>query len=290
MERLDLNKAKEVAKREDWDHRLKQYDKEADDGAGPSDITQASVNKFEALNIGNDPWDKFSIKEVHHELEDETDLIEGEPGESEVRSEMGSTEDLYEQAGAVEGRVQGGELSKNAKYTLDGLPHDVKELGDRTTLVDLSFIGPVTDRKRVAGIIERVIKIYSSIPGTVQAGPSGKRGVFRFHVTNQYLSPVRAWSQSPSPDRKRLAGCDTACDLNQRSQLIPELENGIILSPKFSGLPKCVLKYGQHGLTPELISKVQTEHPDCTLNQVLKHSLSQTKKGKKVINMYRLPN
>lgn len=290
MERIDLDKAKEVAKREDWDHRLQQYDKEADDGAGPSDIAQASIGKLATLSIGHDPWDRYSLKEVHHELEKEIDLIEGEPGESEARSEMGSMEDLYERAGAVEERVQGGELSKNAKYTLAGLPSDVKELGDRTTLVDLSFLRSVAERKRIAGIIERVIKIYSSIPGTVQAGPAGKRGVFRFHVTNEYLSPVRARSRSPSPSTRKSARCEGACRPGRENQPIPELENGIILSPKYSGLPKCVLKYGQHGLTPELISKVQIEHPDCTLNQILKYSLSQTTKGKRVINMYRLPN
>lgn len=290
MDKPDLSKAKETATREDWDYRLPQYDKEADDGAGPSENIITPSELLDALQLEDDPWDKHSSEDLKYEFDAQSDYIEGEPGESDVRSEMGSLENIYDQAGQVEAKLQRGEFSKSAKLTLAGLPGDVKELGDRTTLVDLSYLKSGTERRRTACIIERIIKVYSAIPGTVSTEMSGKRGVYRFHVTNEYLSPARTRTPSPTKRRAQDTPTTTPKSIRQSLKIIPELNNGIILSPRYPGLPKCVLKYGTHGITPELIATIQSENPELTLNQVLRHGLSQTSRGKKVINMYNLPS
>lgn len=290
MERLNLTKAKEMAKREDWSNKLQQYDQEFEEGAGTSGECQASSEGVEQLKISESPWDLHSAQEEDPELVDPEDLIDKERGEHEGREEMGSLEDLYERAGVMEGKVQEGEISKSAKFTLSSLPGDVRELGDRTIFVDLSYLRSGTERKRTAGIIERVIKNYSPINGLVNTETTGKRGVFKFHVTNEYISPVR--TRSPSPKRATSSRSASASIQESPTVLspIPELENGIIMSPRFKGLPKCVVKYGQHGLTPDLVDKIRLEYPDQGLNQIVKYSLAQTIKGKRVLNMYVLPD
>lgn len=289
MEYSDFRRAKEVATREDWSHKLPQYDREADDGAGPSDCATIPAEELDSLSVADDPWEPYSSKDTDHGFDDQEDVIDCEPGEDEVRSQMGSLENIYEHAGAAEVRVQAGELSRGAKYTLSGLPGDVKEISERTVLADLSFLKSGTDRKRTAGIIERIIRIYSSVPGTVQTEPSGKRGVFKFHVSNAYLSPNRGRSPSPKKSHLSPSAPPEPAPLSKKDFLFPELDQGITLHPKFPGLPKCILKYDTHGLTREIISKVASECPDKGFNQILQYSLSQTSKGKRIINMYKLP-
>lgn len=138
---------------------------------------------------------------------------------------------------------------------------DVVEVNDRTTHVNLAFLEPSSDRRRITGIVEPIIKIHSPIPEPLQVTSSGKKGTLVYHITNDYLSPVRA----QSPVRRSMpppANIPKPGTLRPKVTKVPELVNGIVLSPTRPGLRKCVLKYGSMGLTPELVGQVQTEYPE----------------------------
>ncbi|CAB3233235.1 unnamed protein product [Arctia plantaginis] len=58
--------------------------------------------------------------------------------------------------------------------------------------------------------------------------------------------------------------------------IVEELVIGVQLVPKFPGLPKVVIKYGDHGLTKEGLSQVRKLYPEKSLEDQIKFILRQT--------------
>ncbi|CAG4960752.1 unnamed protein product [Colias eurytheme] len=169
---------------------------------------------------------------------------------------MGSLEDVYIQAGRAEGSIQSGDVSERAKALLRSMPTDVRKVGEQTSLVDLTFLKSGDDRRRVAGIIERVLMIHTENSGISRMTPSEKRGVFRYQVIGTTSSGSSSSSSPLQPPSKIQRLPTQKTPKKPTLERLPELDNGVILSPKFPGLPKCVIRYGRYGITPEMVSKM----------------------------------
>lgn len=289
MEIQNLDKAKEIASQENWDRRLPQYDRETYEPETDA-YTHDLVTSEPPGSTCHDPWDQLpSTSQGLVSLKAESDVDSPDDQMSpDGLEDDDDDESTYEERGHVEYMSQLGLIKDRARQLLKPRNQDLRHMGGRKTQVDLTFLQDQSERDRVINIMEGLIKTYSSIPGKTIIKAVSEAGIYLFNVTNQYLSPESDTSsfETHIPEVK---GPSKPSKKPTNLIIYPELREGIVLIPKFKGLPKRILRYGTFGLTEEGVSSVAKNGEGHTKLDVIKHSLIQAGMLKTATNLYNLP-
>lgn len=289
-ESIDLRKAKEEVERQKWAKTLPEFLKEYEDAEGA--VMEAGSSSPVYQESSQDPWKKKqrvvdSDDEEEEELEEEHDVEE----DTSLTAES-DTDNMDE--GCVAEDMQEGTLGAGLIARMKNYPNDVTPLGERKIRVDLSFIKNSEDAERLRLCFEKVIKLVTSIPGKVTSEKEPKSQIFTFHLSNQFFSPDTDSSGndlSPKPPNPK-GGNKRKTVKKETSQISfpykDELEEGVVLEPKFPGIPKLTLKIGTYGITEANVILATKSNPGCDLMSVLKFVLNQTGNLRKVKNLHKI--
>ncbi|CAG5044627.1 unnamed protein product, partial [Parnassius apollo] len=158
----------EGGSKEDWNTKLPQYNKEAEDELpipGPSREGQESSE--ETIITPKDPWDRIVEKEAEQDDGNDSYSID----QVTVDSEGFEDEEESEYYTIVEGEVardmETGQLKKSVKQMLAKAEKgpDLTLLGDQKIQVNLSYLGTHKTIARTRDLIENIIQHYTSVPG-----------------------------------------------------------------------------------------------------------------------------
>lgn len=295
MDMIDLKAAKEEARRENWvetmpAHLLSTEDELPDEDKPPP---QPECSYKTSGNTG-DEWSKIleeQSREEGHGTSRATDYNKMESEDLDDDESDGNTGPEYLDAGVVEYELQTGQLRSSVRDMLSTKAKDFKDLGDKRIQVDLSFLNDSAHIDRVRRMMENTIKKYSSIPGRVEVIRVSEYGFMQFNVTNHHLFPTSDSSECPVRKQapKRHQPRQNKEPPPVKSFVYNELIQGIILVPKFPGLPPKILKYGDSGVTVDGIGAVKLENPVMTRNEVIIQALKNAGVYKRFFNLYRLP-
>lgn len=173
-------------------------------------------------------------------------------------------------------------LSQRVKGILRGPGEDFKVLNERGVQVSLSFLRSEEDMARVCGIISQVIQHYSLVPGSVQADPTSRRGVFSYQVKTFAMSP-----STDSPEPRTLSPTEPEQELETHH--VFKFRRGVALKSKFSGWKSRVINTHTDGFSERQIKEVLEVHPEYNTHQVLKSILLKKGDWKKFMTLYSIP-
>lgn len=180
-------------------------------------------------------------------------------------------EERYEQEGEVENARKAGTIRDKVKLMIAKHGRDVITLVSRRVQVDLSYLRSLEEIERTKVILERVIGVYTQIPG-VDSSRISEKGILKFKVSNQYLSPDSDSSEPQVPSKS-----STPRQAQQKKHSYPfilkELVEGIIIPPKFPRLPHYIMKYGSSGVTEEGVAAIRIANPGSSVSELLKQIL-----------------
>ncbi|CAB3222657.1 unnamed protein product [Arctia plantaginis] len=195
-------------------------------------------------------------------------------------------EDEYLKAVAAEEKRQSGQLMRTVKRLLKGAQPG-RVLGDRKVQVDLSYLSDPVAMNRTKVAMGALIKTFTPIPGRVEPIQVSGKGIFTLNVTNQYLSPD---SDSSEPEKPKALHPATTSEIKKHSPppvVLQALVNGVELTPKYTGLPKKILKYGDLGITEAGVAAAVRANPEARLEELLLYVLGQAGTQKE-ISLYKL--
>lgn len=165
---------------------------------------------------------------------------------------------------------------------------DVIVLSGRKFQVDLSYLGSPETIERTKVILEKVIGVYSQIPGKIDSKKVAEKGVFEFNVSNKYLSPDSD-SSEPQTEYKSLAPRQALPKKNLPPFILGELVDGIPLEPRFPGIPPYIMKYGSGGISEGGVAALRGANPEASTSELVKQILIHTGQYRKILNLYKLP-
>lgn len=287
---LNLDPAKEEAKRENWTEAVKESAKE-DEENNPL-ICKPSTLKYHPAphRVMGDLWDHM---ERTHEDETKKNPINDPFSAIDVAPDVEDANDAdsesnYLEKGTAAEMVQEGDLRLRVQEILQSQRSDLRVIDERRIQVDLKFLASDKDRIRVKSIVEGVIKAYSTIPGRIETSQTGENGVYIFSVTNNYISPDSDSSGS-APKPPPLPLRRTISKRSSNGAVFEELKEGIILKPRFPNMPECKIQYGKYGISESGIASASKISPKSTLWDLIKHVLIQTGNYKRIATLYILP-